>query len=74
MIVERVKAGLARARALGVTLGRPVVSAKPEDVLSLRDQQLPWSEIARQLGISVSSAKRLAKRRLRGVASGVQPA
>ena len=58
MIVERVKAGLNRARALGVRLGRPVASAKPDEVASLKEQGLSVPDIAKQLRCSRSTVKR----------------
>jgi DNA invertase Pin-like site-specific DNA recombinase len=60
MIVERVNAGLARARAKGVTLGRPKTAAKVEQ--RIRD----WAatgmgklKIARTLGVGVSVVQRV---------------
>ena len=67
MIVERVKAGLNRARALGVRLGRPVASARPDQVLALHQQGLSLPDIARQLHCSPSTVKR----RLREAVTGV---
>jgi DNA invertase Pin-like site-specific DNA recombinase len=62
IIRERVKAGLAQARAKGVRLGRPVVRVDPAALALLQEQGLPFPEIARRLRCSRSTLKR----RLRG--------
>jgi DNA invertase Pin-like site-specific DNA recombinase len=60
IIQERVKAGLARARAKGTTLGRPrtepTVEAKIRDLAALG---MGKGKIARTLGIGVSVAQRV---------------
>ncbi|MDN5941575.1 MAG: recombinase family protein [Nitrospira sp.] len=63
IIRERVKAGLDRARALGVRLGRPVASAKPDEVAVLKQQGLSLPEIAKRLRCSPSTVKRLLRKR-----------
>lgn len=72
MIVERVKAGLNRARALGVRLGRPVASAKPDQVLALHQQGRSLPHIARELHCSRSTVKRRLREALI-VSDGVAP-
>ena len=67
IIRERVKAGLDRARTRGVRLGRPVASAKPDEVLDLKQQGLSLPEIAKRLHCSRSTVKR----RLREAVIGV---
>lgn len=60
MIVERVHAGLARARAQGKTLGRPRISARTEsDIRRLRAKGMGIGKVARQLGIGVSAVQRV---------------
>lgn len=60
MIQERVKAGLARARAQGKTLGRPKVSGSVEKaVLDARVEGTGKRKIAKQLGIGVSTVRRI---------------
>ena len=60
MIQARVKAGLARARAQGKTLGRPKVTVKVERaVLAARTDGTGKRKIARQLGIGVSTVTRI---------------
>jgi len=58
---ERVKAGIAHARAKGITLGRPKSAAKKiAEVRRLyRKDRLTKSEIARRLGIGRTSVRRL---------------
>jgi DNA invertase Pin-like site-specific DNA recombinase len=58
---ERVKAGIAQARAKGVVLGRPKSAAKKSaEVRRLyRKEKLTKSEIARRLGIGRTSVRRL---------------
>jgi len=60
MIQERVKAGLARARAQGKTLGRPKVARNVElSVWNLRETGIGKRKIAKQLGIGVSTVMRV---------------
>jgi DNA invertase Pin-like site-specific DNA recombinase len=61
LLIERVKAGLRRARDQGKHVGRPRVVVNPrvlEDVLSRR---LPSRVAAKELGVSQSSFLRLAR-------------
>jgi DNA invertase Pin-like site-specific DNA recombinase len=55
-IVERVKAGLARARAAGTRLGRPRVVVPQEQIAAV--SHLPVTAAAAQLGVSRSTLKR----------------
>lgn len=51
-IIERVNAGLSRARANGVKLGRPRVGFDVNEALRMRDQEgLGYKQIAKALGI-----------------------
>ena len=60
MIVERVKAGLKRAKAEGKVLGRPRVGAVVETkVLALRKQGLGMRAIARELRIGNCTVQRI---------------
>ena len=57
---ERVRAGLAHARANGKRLGRPLTAALQSDqVRKLRRSGLSKSEIARQLNIGRTSVRRI---------------
>ncbi len=57
-LIERTQAGLARAKAEGVTLGRPVV-ASAEQVRALKVQGFSQSVVATELDVSLSTIKRL---------------
>ena len=60
MIQERIKAGLARAKANGKNLGRPRVSPEVEmAVLAARSQGKGMNKIARELGVGVSTVQRI---------------
>lgn len=58
IIRDRVKAGLDRARARGVRLGRPQVTARPDQVSMLRQEGLSLHEIAKRLHCSRSTVRR----------------
>jgi DNA invertase Pin-like site-specific DNA recombinase len=58
MIRERVRAGLAVARARGKRLGRPVVRVNPQELTDLKTSGLSLHEIARQLRCSRSTVRR----------------
>jgi putative DNA-invertase from lambdoid prophage Rac len=60
IISERVKAGIAQARAEGRRLGRPVSAAKQQKAVKrLFAKGVSKAEIARQLGIGRTSVRRL---------------
>lgn len=60
MISERVKAGLAQARAKGVRLGRPsVLEDKKDEVIELWKESKNKSLIASKLGILRRSVSRV---------------
>lgn len=65
LIAERVRAGMARAKREGRTLGRPV-RALPENWPQIRTQilsrQMSQREVARSLGLSLSSIQRFLAR------------
>jgi DNA invertase Pin-like site-specific DNA recombinase len=62
IIRENVRAGLLHARSKGKALGRPRRIGNGELILSLREAGSRWEDIAVKYGISVSTAKRLARR------------
>ena len=66
LIAERVRAGLRNAQAKGKTLGRPKVVMDPSRVTELRLRGLGWKRVARELGIGVSTAKRIAQQASEG--------
>lgn len=59
VIVERVNAGLDRARAKGVKLGRPERTVNAQAALALRQSGLSYAKIAKELGVSVGVAHRV---------------
>jgi DNA invertase Pin-like site-specific DNA recombinase len=50
-IIERVKAGIERAKAQGVKLGRPRVAVDVVRALAMRDEGLGYKQIAKALGV-----------------------
>jgi DNA invertase Pin-like site-specific DNA recombinase len=58
IIRERVKAGVERARALGIRLGRPIAPVDLARLHALRRQGLSMGEIARQAHCSRSTVSR----------------
>lgn len=64
IIRERIKAGLARARAEGKAFGRPRVSEKVEAAIrAARRKGMGIRRIARELGVGVSTVQRVSARR-----------
>jgi len=62
ILQERIKAGLARAKASGKRLGRrPVGAEKEAEIRSLRVQGLGMQRIARTAGVGVSVVQRVLK-------------
>jgi putative DNA-invertase from lambdoid prophage Rac len=58
-IAERTRAGLARARAKGVRVGRPPKQLDVEKLRSLRESGRSYREIARMVGAGASTIHRL---------------
>lgn len=58
LLIERTQAGLQRAKAAGTKLGRPK-AASSDAVQALRNDGLSQSAVAQQLGVSLSTVKRL---------------
>jgi DNA invertase Pin-like site-specific DNA recombinase len=58
IIRERVKAGLERAKARGIRLGRPRVPVAAHELVTLRAQGLSVGEMARRLRCSRSTVRR----------------
>jgi DNA invertase Pin-like site-specific DNA recombinase len=67
LIVERVRSGLAAARARGQTLGRPRQACDVDRIVSLRAQGLSWRAIAATLGVKVTTAREAWIRRTENV-------
>jgi len=60
LIQERVKAGLRNARAKGKRLGRPRADITKGEVSTLRASGASWRRIAKELGVGLGTAYRLA--------------
>jgi DNA invertase Pin-like site-specific DNA recombinase len=58
LIAERVRAGLAHARAMGKHIGRPRVPVDRERIVALRGERMSLRAIARTLNIPVSRVRR----------------
>jgi len=58
LIRQRVKSGLAAARANGKRLGRPRVYAPADKIAALRATGTPWGKICASLNLSRGSAQR----------------
>jgi DNA invertase Pin-like site-specific DNA recombinase len=70
MIVERVKAGRARARAQGKRLGRPKVPLRTEVAIRrLRSEGLGIKTIAMRVGCGVGTVQRVVGERRRAAAA-----
>jgi DNA invertase Pin-like site-specific DNA recombinase len=61
LLVERVKAGLRRARDQGKHIGRPCLRVNPIVLRDVLSRRLPSRVAARELGISQSAYLRLAR-------------
>jgi DNA invertase Pin-like site-specific DNA recombinase len=59
MIQERVKAGLARARAAGKTLGRPRISADEQGIFDAVRSGLSIRKTAKLFGVSPAKVQRV---------------
>jgi DNA invertase Pin-like site-specific DNA recombinase len=76
LVQERVKAGLAHARARGKRLGRPGNGVDRAEVLALRQSGASIRDIAAQLGSSFGTVRRVLARGPRGAGNasyGVPP-
>ena len=61
LIRERVRSGLANARAKGKRLGRRRVPVDAHAVGTLRSQGRSWAEVGRMLNLSQGTARRAAR-------------
>ena len=62
LIRERVRSGIAAARAQGKRIGRPRRPVDSERVVELRSQGWAWTEIAREMGIGLGTVYRAGKK------------
>jgi DNA invertase Pin-like site-specific DNA recombinase len=58
LIRDRVRSGIASAKAKGKRLGRPRVVVNAQQIAFLRSQGRSWSAICREMGISKGTAQR----------------
>jgi DNA invertase Pin-like site-specific DNA recombinase len=58
LIRDRVRSGLAAAKAKGKRVGRPKVAVNAARIASLRQQGRSWAEITRETGTSKGTAQR----------------
>ena len=58
LIRDRVRSGMAAAKAKGKRVGRPRVAVDVRRIESLRRQGRSWAEITRETGISKGTAQR----------------
>ncbi len=65
LIRDRVRSGMAAARARGARIGRPRKSVDAEKVAELRAQGTSWRAIAHELGVGVGTVRRAAQERSR---------
>ncbi len=63
LIRERVRSGLAVARARGKRLGRPPSAVDADKVAELCAQGASWREIAVRLGVGIGTVHRVAQGR-----------
>ena len=62
LIRDRVRSGLAAARAKGKRLGRPHVVVDGSRIATLRAQALSWTAIAAELGVGEGTVRRAAQK------------
>lgn len=58
LLIERTHAGLARAKAGGKQLGRPVATATKTLVQELKEQKFSQSQVAAKSGLGIATVKR----------------
>lgn len=67
LIRERTLAGLDEARRRGKALGRRRADVDPGAVAELRAKQVAWPAIAKRLGVSEATCRRVLRRRAEGL-------
>jgi DNA invertase Pin-like site-specific DNA recombinase len=73
LIRERVRSGLAAARARGARIGRPRKPVDAAKVAELRAQGASWRAVARELGVGIGTVRRVAQERSKNEAVAVAP-
>jgi len=69
LIRERVRSGMAAARARGARIGRPRKSLDANRIVDLRAQGASWRAIARELSLGIGTVRRAAQERSRRVSA-----
>jgi DNA invertase Pin-like site-specific DNA recombinase len=62
LIRERVRSGIAAARAQGKRIGRPRRQVDADRVVELRSQGWSWAEIAQEMGVGLGTVHRVGKK------------
>jgi DNA invertase Pin-like site-specific DNA recombinase len=70
LIRDRVRSGLAAARAKGKRLGRPKVIIDRERIIGLRGAGVPWAKIGQELGVGEGTVRRAAKQPAKNLVAG----
>lgn len=75
LIADRVRSGMAQARARGKQIGRPRVELNTEKILSLRALGHTWTEVSEAIGVGEATLRRLRAidRLKRGSEIDIQP-
>ena len=60
LIRQRVKSGLAAAKARGKRLGRPRVNVDAARIAALRDSGASWRDVSTAMGVSLTTTRRVA--------------
>jgi len=61
LIRERVRSGMAAARARGARTGRPRKPVDADRVAELRAQGVSWRAVAHELGVGIGTVRRVAQ-------------
>ena len=69
IIRERVRAGLERAKANGVKLGRPRVGFDVNEAVRLKQSGYSWPKLAKRLGVSSATLRRTVSPLLKNLAA-----
>jgi DNA invertase Pin-like site-specific DNA recombinase len=71
LIRDRVRSGLANAKAKGKRLGRPRVIVNPQQIASLRAQGRSWAEIAAEAGVGQGTVRRAVQNLAKNLPAGL---
>ena len=59
MTIERVRSGMARAKAAGVRIGRPRAGFDVNEAIRLKQDGQSWSQVAKAVGASSATVRRI---------------